>query len=228
MNNIAIVLSARMASSRLPGKAMLPLGGVPIIQFIIDRLRKSKYCENIILATTNRPEDDVLAKLGQALNIQVFRGADKDVAARYIELANYFKLDWIVRVTGDCPFIDSSTLDYCLSQWAPQEKEILWTTKSTFPVGIDYELISCAALSHEWPNMNDREKEHVTLRFYRSDFKFFNSKRYFNPPETWPKVSIDFTIDTPEDYCKASSWVDHFGVRDFSVLDLLELQKDRY
>jgi spore coat polysaccharide biosynthesis protein SpsF len=228
MNNIAIVLSARMASSRLPGKAMLPLGGVPIIQFILDRLRKSKYCEKVILATTKRPEDNLLAKLGQALNIQVFRGADKDVAARYIELANYFKLDWIVRVTGDCPFIDSITLDHCLSQWAPQEKEILWTTKSTFPIGIDYELISCAALNQEWSNMSVIEKEHVTLRFYRSDLEIFNLKRHFNPPKNWPKVSAEFTIDTPEDYYKARSWVDHFGARDFSVLDLLDLQKDRY
>lgn len=228
MNNIAIVLSARMASSRLPGKAMLPLCGVPIVQFIIDRLRKSKYCEKIILATTTRCEDDILVNLAHILNIPVFRGADKDVAARYIDLAHQFKLDWIVRVTGDCPFIDGFSLDHCLSQWSRKDEEVLWTTKRAFPIGIDYELISCAALKQEWSKMSISEKEHVTLRFYRSDLEVFKLKRHFVPPLSWPKVSRELTIDTREDYDQASSWVKHFDSRDFSVLDLLYLLKDKY
>lgn len=201
---------------------MLPLGGVPIIQFIVERLRQTQRGGKLILATTTRGDDDVLARLGEQLDVLVFRGADADVAGRYVALAHEFKLDWIVRVTGDCPFIDAASLDHCLAQWQPATSGTLWSTKGAFPVGIDYELISCAALMSEWPSMTAEEREHVTLRFYRSDAaKPYG--RQFLPPAGWPRTTRHFTVDTPDDYRQACEWVDRLGARKFPVSDVLKL-----
>lgn len=222
MSSIATVLSARMASSRLPGKAMLPLGGVPIIQFIVERLRQAQRGGKLILATTTRSDDDILAHLAKQLDILVFRGADTDVAGRYVALAHEFKLDWIVRVTGDCPFIDAASLDYCLAQWQPSTTGLFWSTKGEFPVGIDYELISCAALRSGWPSMTAEEREHVTLRFYRSDEANLYG-RQFLPPAGWPRTTRHFTVDTPDDYRQACEWVGRLRTRKFPVSELLKL-----
>jgi spore coat polysaccharide biosynthesis protein SpsF len=218
---IATVLSARMASTRLPGKATLPLGGVPMIQFIIERLRDTHYGGKIILATTQRADDDVLAHLGATLGIGIFRGADADVAGRYVAVAREFGLDWIVRVTGDCPFLDAQSLDHCLAQWQPESGTALWTTKGVFPVGIDCELISCAALSTEWPAMSEEEREHVTLRFYGAEAARLYGRKHFTLPASWGRDSHRYTVDTLEDYTRACDWVDRLGCRNFSVTDLL-------
>ncbi len=222
-SRIATVLSARMASSRLPGKAMLPLGGVPMIQFVIERLRDTRYGGKVILATTQRAEDDVLARLGEGLGVGVFRGADADVAGRLVAAAREFGLDWLVRVTGDCPFLDTQSLDHCLAQWEPDGGADLWTTKGAFPVGIDYELISCAALAAEWPAMSSEEREHVTLRFYGAEIETKYSRVQFSPPVGWRCAGNHFTVDTPEDYRRACDYVGRLGSRTFQVAELLNL-----
>lgn len=220
---IATVLSARMASSRLPSKVMLPLGGVPMIQFVIERLRDTRLGGKVILATTQREDDDVLAHFAVGLDVKVFRGADADVAGRYVAAAREFDLDWIVRVTGDCPFLDAQSLDHCLAQSRPDSGAAFWTTKGIFPVGIDYELISCAALAAEWPMMTAEEREHVTLRLYGADMELAYGRRQFALPAGWRRSENHFTVDTPEDYRRASDWVARLGCRSFPVADLLNL-----
>lgn len=223
MSVVATVVSARMASRRLPGKALLDLGGVPMVQFLLDRLRGTKLGGPVIFATTERRDDDILAVRVAEMGIPVFRGADADVAGRYLALARKFAADWIVRVTGDCPFVDAQSLDYCLSQWDRQEKYDLLSTKGAFPVGIDYELFSTATLESEWPKMSGEEKEHLTLRLYRPELGF--ALKLFSHPTSWPKVSCSYTVDTAEDYKKALAWVKSLGNRRFSVQDLLGLPR---
>lgn len=223
-NKIATVLSARMGSRRLPGKALLPLGGVPILQFIIERLRTSQFGGRVILATTTRSDDDALAMLGRSLGIEVYRGAESDVASRYVQIARLFHLDWIVRVTGDCPFIDGTTLDHCLRQWSPSSANALWTTKTSFPVGIDYELFPSYLITSTWHTMSDEEREHVTLRFYAPSEGRWSNPKVFSSPVAWRKGSAIYTVDTLGDYRRACALVNHFGRRDFSVQDLVNYE----
>ena len=221
MSTVGTVVSARTASKRLPGKALLDLGSVPMVQFLLERLRSTRLGGPVILATTERDDDDDLASRVAAMGIPVFRGADADVAGRYLTAAHEFGLDWIVRVTGDCPFVDANSLDFCLAQWDREAKLDLVSTKGVFPVGIDYELFSAATLQREWPKMSDEEKEHLTLRLYRPDLSF-NLAR-FAPPASWPKVRNAYVVDTPDDYRKAVRWVERLGNRQFSVQNLLEI-----
>jgi spore coat polysaccharide biosynthesis protein SpsF len=220
MSIVATVVSARMGSSRLPGKALLELGGVPMVQFLLDRLRGTKLGGPIIFATTEREDDDVLAARVAEIGIAVFRGADADVAERHLTLARKYSLDWIVRVTGDCPFVDAESLDHCLHQWDRHEKLDLVSTKGVFPIGIDYELFSTAILEAEWPKMTLDEKEHLTLRFYRPELGFVLKR--FSPPRSWPQSKGLYTVDTVADYQKALARVESLGNNQFSVQDLLE------
>jgi spore coat polysaccharide biosynthesis protein SpsF (cytidylyltransferase family) len=221
VSGIATVVSARMGSSRLTGKALLNLGGVPMVQFLLDRLQGTKLGGAVIFATTERSDDDILAARVAELGIPVFRGTDSDVAGRYLALAREFALDWMVRVTGDCPFVDAASLDYCLAQWDRNEPLDLLSTKGVFPVGIDYELLSRATLELEWPKMSRDEMEHLTLRLYRPELGF-RIKRFMRPPE-WLAEKGSYTVDTPDDYRRALDMVAGLGSRDFSVHDLLNL-----
>jgi spore coat polysaccharide biosynthesis protein SpsF (cytidylyltransferase family) len=216
---LATVISARMGSMRLPGKAMLDLGGVPMVQFLLERLQRTKLGGMVIFATTERPDDDVLATTVADLGVPVFRGANADVASRYLALADEFDLDWMVRVTGDCPFVDAASLDYCLAQWDVTEPLDLLSTRGAFPVGIDYELFSRITLKREWPKMSPDEMEHLTLRFYRPELGL--SVKRFSKPSNWPEAKIAYTVDTLEDYRRASELVAGLGNREFSVHDLL-------
>ena len=221
--NIATVISARVNSSRLPGKVLYELGGVTMIEFLINRLKKSRLCNQFFLATSINPENDALAEIAQKNNISVFRGSEDDVVGRHIELAEKYKLDYIVRVTGDCPFVDFFSLDYCLEQIKNIKNFYLFTTKGNFPKGIDYELFSIKILKKEKKNMNLSEKEHLTLTLYN---KKYASKLYkFNKPKNWIDNNLNYTIDTPEDYLKAKKIVEKFNSNFFSIEDLLTIKQ---
>jgi spore coat polysaccharide biosynthesis protein SpsF len=221
MSGIGTVVSARTASRRLPAKALLPLGGVPMIQFLLERVRATRCGGPVIFATTQRADDDALAELVRSLGVPVFRGADADVAGRYLAAAREFELDWIVRVTGDCPFVDAESLDACLAQWSPAEDDVdMISTKGIFPVGIDYELFPSALLASECPKMSDDEREHLTLRFYRADLGF--RVRQFERPAAWPDVTRTFLVDTQPDYERAVRTVSQLGNRRFTIGELLE------
>jgi spore coat polysaccharide biosynthesis protein SpsF (cytidylyltransferase family) len=221
MSRIGTVVSARTASKRLPAKALLPLGGVPMIQFVLERLRGTKHGGPVVFATTQRRDDDALAELVRDLGYPVFRGADADVAGRYVACARELELDWIVRVTGDCPFVDAESMDACLVQWQPSDDVDMVSTKGVFPVGIDYELFPSAILAAEWPRMSEDEREHLTLRFYRADLGF--RVRRFERPRAWPPGGGPFLVDTPADYERAVRTVARFRSARFTVDELLQL-----
>lgn len=209
-----------MGSTRLPGKAMLKLGGVPMVQFLLQRLQGTKYGGTVIFATTDRHDDDILASCVAELGIPVFRGADADVAYRHLQLAQEFGLDWMVRVTGDCPFVDAMSLDQCLTQWDLSEPLDFLSTKGKFPVGIDYEVFSRVILEREWPKMTSNEMEHLTQRFYRPELGLII--RQFSPPSSWPKAKMSYTVDTLEDYNRALNLVAGLQSMTFSIQDLLD------
>jgi spore coat polysaccharide biosynthesis protein SpsF (cytidylyltransferase family) len=207
----------------LPAKALLDLGGMPMISFLLERLRSTRHGGPVIFATTQRRDDDALAETVRSLGFPVFRGADADVAGRHLACAREFDLDWIVRVTGDCPFVDAESMDGCLLQWSPADDVDMVSTKGVFPVGIDYELLSSAVLASEWPRMNDNEREHLTLRFYRDDLGF-RVKR-FTKPASWPAVARTFLVDTPADYERAVRTVSRFRNGRFTVGELLKIDE---
>ena len=116
MTNLATVLSVRTASKRLPAKALLTFDNRPLIKFIHQRVKVNKLGGKFILATTTNKSDDYLSSIFKSESIDVFRGSQNDLVKRHIDLSEKYKLDFIIRITGDCPFIDGRTLDYCMEQ----------------------------------------------------------------------------------------------------------------
>jgi spore coat polysaccharide biosynthesis protein SpsF (cytidylyltransferase family) len=218
--SIGTVVSARMGSTRLPGKAMLDFGGCPLIEHLFRRIEGTKLGGNIYFATTERSEDTQMADLIAQLGIEVFRGANEDVAGRYLALAQLKGIAWIVRITGDCPFVDAESLDYCLSQCDFLHSDIVYTTKGKFPIGIDYEVFSTDLLASEWLAMTPEEKEHVTLRFYGTQSRA--QIRQFTTPDSWIETKQTFTIDTESDYRTGLRRLKLLEER-FSIQDLLRL-----
>ncbi|MDE7169332.1 MAG: hypothetical protein K2N67_03965, partial [Mucispirillum sp.] len=100
-----IIIQARMGSSRLPGKVLADICGKPMLFHIVQRLRRSKAADNIIIASSDLKEDDEVYEFCRNNGIGCFRGSSSNVLERYYECARKFHLDIIVRVTGDCPLI---------------------------------------------------------------------------------------------------------------------------
>jgi spore coat polysaccharide biosynthesis protein SpsF len=199
MENYGVIIAARTGSRRLPAKALLPLNGIPMIAFIIRRLKRSTLVKSFILATTKLKEDDELESIAKNEGISVFRGETDDVVKRFVDAASEFNLNYVVRVTGDCPFVDGDSLDYCLNMVRQSEDFDLATTKGNFPVGIDYEIYNATTMkSLNQKRLTPEEREHLTLAFYNDPESFRIIS--LQPPNSWPKVKRHFTVDEASDY----------------------------
>lgn len=172
---VGVVVSARTASTRLPGKALLNLMGYPIIIFILSRLSKINHNLQIILATTDLKSDDILTEIVLKHGFMVFRGSCEDVVKRHIDLAEHYGFDFIVRITGDCPFVNGELVEFCYKQFNFDGSIFLGTTKNSFPQGLDCEIISVKALKEYWPVMTDWEKRAPYFKIlFRSIFKEYS------------------------------------------------------
>jgi spore coat polysaccharide biosynthesis protein SpsF len=205
----------------LPGKALLPLGGQPMVLFLLNRLRGVRG-GRVVLATTTLPSDDRLAEVVSATGVPVFRGAPEDLVQRHYDLAKEFGFDTLVRVTADCPFVDAELIEYCLGAMASIEDCDLVTTKGSFPVGLDAELFSFAVLQglNVGGQLSAQDREHLTLHLYHNADRVARLQL----PAAWPSSNLAFTVDTPADYERAQQLVERMGCGDFSAQALLELE----
>lgn len=215
------IIAARTGSSRLPGKALLPLHGLPMIVFLIRRLQGGARPDILHFATTSRPDDDRLASVVRAEGIPVYRGADADVIRRYVDAAQTFDIDYVVRITADCPFVDAETLDYCLDRCETFGEFDLASTKGLFPVGIDFEVYNASSLCalHESGLPDASDREHLTKYFYEHPVRY--DIRRIEPDPDWVCASRAFTVDTAMDYAWAQQAADRFETIRFSVSDLI-------
>lgn len=224
---IGVIIQARMGSSRLPGKVLKKIKGIPSLQFQIDRIRQSVLPDKIIVATSTQACDDDIDDLCKELNISCFRGSEDDVLSRYYECAKAFNLKTIIRLTADCPLIDPKIIDettkafnehfvdYCANTVPPET--------STWPDGSDVEVFSFNALEkafHEAAKENERE--HVTFFFWNNENSNFKTMQTINH-EDWSDYR--FTVDYPEDYEAISIIVSKLKSNNFSLEDVINVIK---
>jgi spore coat polysaccharide biosynthesis protein SpsF len=218
LGNTGIIVSARTASRRLPGKALLPLNGCPMVLYLLERL-KSLHNARLVLATTELASDDELAGVVKQTGVPVFRGSANDLVARHVAAAESFGFDTVGRVTADCPFVNAEMVDYCLSQTASFEHFDLATTKGAFPVGLDIELYPAPVMArlHREASLTEDEREHLTLHLYQGGFDV----RPLQPRADWPATGQAFTVDTRDDYDQAVALARQFASAEFPLKDLL-------
>mgnify|MGYP000606096229 CR=1 FL=1 len=112
---VAAIVQARMGSTRLPQKVLLPILGNPLLFYVVSRLREAKTLSQIIIATTENPKDKAIVDFCKEKQIPYFIGSEENVLDRYLKAARAFGVDVIVRITSDCPLIDPEVVDKIVS-----------------------------------------------------------------------------------------------------------------
>lgn len=174
MRPVAIIIQARMGSTRLPGKALADIAGQPALGHIFARAKKSKKADLIILATTTKEEDRVLIKLAKKYGIKTFAGSKNDLLDRYYQAAKKFKVKTIVRITGDCPLIDPEIIDLSIEKYLNSKGKVDFVTFDySYPDGLDVETVSFVALKKAWKEAKlSSEREHVAPYIYKNPHLF--------------------------------------------------------
>jgi spore coat polysaccharide biosynthesis protein SpsF (cytidylyltransferase family) len=163
MNRIVAFLQARMKSTRLPGKVLMPLQGRSVIGTIIERLKKSRELSEIIILTSVEPEDDALCEVVKECGVPFFRGDEDDVLDRFYKAALYFNTRHIARLTGDCPLIDPGIVDRVINFYKHTKVDLVSNQISeSYPDGLDVCVFSFKALEAAWKNATlTSDREHV-------------------------------------------------------------------
>jgi spore coat polysaccharide biosynthesis protein SpsF len=196
--NVA-VLQARMTSTRLPGKVMMPVLGEPMIGRQIERLRRCARIDRLIVATSTEPSDDELARHCESLGVEVFRGALGDVLDRVCgALMGLENARTAIRLTADCPLTDWAVIDEVIAHHQATGADYTNNTmpERTYPHGLDVEAIRPDVLFRAWREATDPyEREHVTPFIYRRPEAFRLASVRRKPP----LGELRWTVDLPED-----------------------------
>jgi len=205
MPTIGAVIQARLSSSRLPGKMMKKLLGVPLILRALEQISYSKNIDKLIVATSDEKSDDALAALCLESNFDVFRGALNDVQKRFINVADTFGLDVIIRITGDNPLTDPAMIDDLIDLY--QENPGLDYINNVHRDGVVHgagcELVTVSALRRSYKMIQAESDpsaytEHVTFYIRKNPGKF--NIKMFRPDEGLSRKEISFSVDYPEDF----------------------------
>ena len=220
-----IIVQARMTSTRLPGKVMKVVCGKPLLEHLIDRLKRVKYADRIVIATTVNDTDNQIVNLCKKLDTLYYRGSEEDVLGRYYEAAVEYGGEVIIRITSDCPVIDPEVVDYLINFFANNIEKYDYvsnTLERSYPKGMDAEITSFDTLKEAHFNAYDPfDREHVTpfIKMRPQQFRLYNilykadMSRY-----RW-------TVDTPADLELITKIYDALYYKNplFSLNDILDL-----
>lgn len=212
-----------MTSTRLPGKILMEAVGKPMLELMVERLKRCETLDGIIIATTTNATDDPVVTLADRLGVGCFRGSEFDVLARVLGAAKEHGAEVIVQVPGDCPLVDPALVDQCVTAYRQSDVDYASNALSkTFPMGTEANVFATAlleAISNITDDPSDRE--HVTLYIY-------------SHPETYRLLSIEapadiafpdvkLTLDTPEDFTRIQDVFDALYAEnpEFSLHDTL-------
>lgn len=198
MARVIAIIQARLGSTRLPGKVLMKLEGKTVLERVVERVVRSRFVDEVVVATTMAREDLKIVGLCAARGIRVYCGSDSDVLDRYYQAARLVNADHIVRVTSDCPVIDSVIIDQVVSLHLKKRADLTANVLTeTFPDGQDVEVFTFGALAKAWIYARlASEREHVTpyIKKRIRQFKLVN----LECPEN--HHGKRWTLDNPEDY----------------------------
>jgi len=231
---ISCIIQARVGSTRLPKKVLIPIQGKEILIHVLERVLRSKKINEVIVATTTNPNDEQIVKLIQehyspkvkALKVKAFRGSEKDVLDRYYQAAKETNADIVIRITSDCPLIDWNLIDQIIIEFQNGEYDYVSNVldKRTYPRGLDVECFSFAVLEKLWNICRQkREREHVTT-YLRENRNLFRTK---NIEQNQDLSYLRWTVDEEDDLRLIKMIYDELypNKPDFNTKDILTLIK---
>ncbi len=196
----AIIIQARMTSTRLPGKVLKEVLGKPLLEYQVERLRRVKLADEIVIATTTNETDQPILDLCYKLSVPYFRGPEDDVLARYHGAARQYPADIVIRITSDCPLIDPAVVDRMIMFFKnhyPKYDYVSNCLQRTYPRGMDTEVFTFKALSEAFSEAKTQpEREHVTPFIYRRPDRYSLANVHCDKNYSCHR----WTVDTPEDF----------------------------
>ena len=199
---VVAIIQARIGSTRLPGKVMKEIAGKTVLEHVITRVKQAKAIDEIVIATTTKPEDEIIATGAERLGVKVFRGSEEDVLSRYYYAAKENSADIVIRITSDCPLIDPEIIDQMIYKFKNLYKDnkvdyLSNTLERTFPRGLDAEVFSYKVLAETFINAEKTyQREHVTPYIYENLQKF----KLVGHTSEIDYSNHRWTLDTPEDF----------------------------
>ncbi|PKM77599.1 MAG: acylneuraminate cytidylyltransferase [Firmicutes bacterium HGW-Firmicutes-15] len=194
-----IIVQARMTSTRLPGKILKRVLDKSLLEYQIERLRRVQLADDIVIATTVNQSDEPIIQECARLGMSVFRGSEEDVLSRYYLAAIQFGATDVVRITSDCPLIDSQIIDKVIQKYQENLTEFDYVSNTqirSYPRGMDTEVFSLKALEEAYREANSlSEREHVTPYLYQNPNRF----RILQVVADNDMSGHRWTVDTEED-----------------------------
>lgn len=230
--NITATVQARMGSSRLPGKVLKPIAGKPMLQHQIERIRRSRLIDDIVIATTTSPKDDPIVDLAHKLNVNVFRGSEDDVLCRITSLLKEYSVDIHAELIGDSPFSDPQIIDEIIGFYLKNQDKYDYVSngsKVTYPSGMEVNVYPASVLikADSMVSTYDPLREHVDIHISKNkEFRSFclDAPPYFYNPD------IYLEVDTEKDFQMVSAifeYFAHIGKEHFSLSQILDFLSDK-
>jgi spore coat polysaccharide biosynthesis protein SpsF len=189
-----------MNSERLPGKAVMPVAGLPLLQMIVTRVRRAQAVERVVVATSMLPSDDTIAALCEEIGVSCVRGSERDVLDRFAQTLMRFPATAVVRICADNPFTDPALVDELVRQYQRGNFDYAYNNlpECGYPDGVGAEIIDAEALLRlsEAP-LEPQDREHVTLHVKRHPKQYCIRRITAPAPLHRPEIRLD--VDYPED-----------------------------
>lgn len=226
---VVATIEGRMTSSRLPEKIMMPLAGKPVMQHMIERHRRSKLTDEVVVATTTNMADDPVAALCEEMSCPCFRGSEDDVLGRVAGAGKKHQADILVQGMADSPLVDWRLVDQCIELLEKENADCASNEfVETFPVGFDvraYNFVTLKKAEQEDTEPAFREHAGYSIRSQPQKFKLANWEA--EGDMRWPELRL--TLDTKEDYKLISAVYDELYQKnnDFSAHDVAIFLRER-
>ena len=223
---VVATIQARMGSSRLPGKVLMEAGGKPFLLRQVERIRKSKFIDHLLVATSTEKADDKIENLCKIHNIDIFRGSEDDVLDRVTQSISKYK-GWIhAEFVGDAPYIDPEIIDKVITYFLENMEDLDYVSNGiepTYPNGSEFNVYRVDTLieCNEHVGRDDPMREHVDIHIYKSSrYRCANLKA----PKVLNRPDLYIELDTLNDYKELKKIGDHFeklGSNDFSLHEII-------
>ena len=229
LGKVVATIEARISSSRLPGKVLLPVLGKPIISYLIERLMAVEGIDDIVIATTTNPNDDVLVTYASDHNVNYFRGSEEDVLLRVINAAKYLKADTVIEITADCPIIDPELVFQALEIY--RHNDVSYVTNGyirSYPDGMDVSIFSLDSLIISSEMTTDPlHREHVPLNIVQNP-SIFPPINILAPPSLH-NPNLGLTLDELDDYTFLKALIEELYPTNplFGCYDVLSLLRKK-
>ena len=229
----ALIIQARMGSTRLPGKSMMPLAGEPLVGRILERVKRIATVDEIVLAVPETSDNDPLAALVQRYGVSLVRGSENDLVDRYYQAARAVKAEIVLRLPADNPCPEPAEIERILAFHRTGavdfSSNLAQVFDSGYPDGIGAEVFDFASLAEVWRDTSDaRRREHVHLNFFDyGQQKSVQPKRFtvgtVDCPAAFRRPDLVLDVNTPEQYAYMSALYDYLYPRNprFHITDIV-------